>query len=216
MLDELERTFTARAGSAADVEVVAESASGFDVEFQFTGPESVASLQAPAGATWEVQPDGSAILTDPQAPVGTVGGLVMDPGADDAGAKVRVLLSSQPEADVVQLGLRPRQTTEYPVTARATVVLRALERATWAEDLEGGRSLQVVPSKWGRSGSSGAREAVWRSTIALEPAADTDVMGYQLRCHALGAPEKASWNLEPWRPDVSYLEYVLAKCNPTK
>jgi hypothetical protein len=37
----------------------------------------------------------------------------------------------------------------------------------------------------------------------------------QLACHALGAPDKATWNLEPWRPDVGLLLIMAAGCNPT-
>ena len=40
-------------------------------------------------------------------------------------------------------------------------------------------------------------------------------MDHQLRCHALGVPGKETWNLEPWRPEVDYLAYLLARCNPT-
>lgn len=89
----------------------------------------------------------------------------------------------------------------------------AIERVEWAEDLEGGRSLQVFPTAWGRDPR--AAEQGWAEVIALEPEADTQVMELQFRCHALGAPEKESWNLEPWRPDVPFHEMLLARCNPT-
>ncbi len=36
----------------------------------------------------------------------------------------------------------------------------------------------------------------------------------QLTCHALGAPDKETWNLEPWRPDVGLLAVLAAACNP--
>ena len=49
---------------------------------------------------------------------------------------------------------------------------------------------------------------------AAEPEAATATMLAQLECHALGAPDKDSWNLEPWRPEVSEQDMVSAGCNP--
>ncbi|WP_414647956.1 DUF2599 domain-containing protein [Cellulomonas sp.] len=37
----------------------------------------------------------------------------------------------------------------------------------------------------------------------------------QFLCHALGAADKATWNLEPWRPDVGSMATLMARCNPT-
>ncbi|CPU68017.1 Protein of uncharacterised function (DUF2599) [Mycobacteroides abscessus] len=50
--------------------------------------------------------------------------------------------------------------------------------------------------------------------VAAEPEADTPTMHDQLVCHAVGAPDKATWNLEPWRPDVGLLATMSARCNP--
>lgn len=36
----------------------------------------------------------------------------------------------------------------------------------------------------------------------------------QFRCHNDAAAWKRPWNLEPWRPNVSYLQTVKALCNP--
>ncbi|MBC7292192.1 MAG: DUF2599 domain-containing protein, partial [Actinotalea sp.] len=60
--------------------------------------------------------------------------------------------------------------------------------------------------------------AVW-SALGRRTALGTDATGPgmrdQLECHALGAPDKESWNLEPWRPDVGLLATLAARCNPT-
>ena len=32
---------------------------------------------------------------------------------------------------------------------------------------------------------------------------------------AIGAPDKATWNLEPWRPDVGLFAVLAGACNPT-
>jgi hypothetical protein len=54
--------------------------------------------------------------------------------------------------------------------------------------------------------------------MGLEPDADQPNMRDQFRCHVefarIAEPDKPSWNLELWRPDVGYLATVLAQCNP--
>ncbi|MGO1317347.1 MAG: DUF2599 domain-containing protein [Cellulomonadaceae bacterium] len=99
-------------------------------------------------------------------------------------------------------------------TLDPTPPLPAIERVAWADDLEGGLSLQVFPTEHGRSATPAVIEQGWAEVIALVPEADTVTMARQFRCHALGAQDKPSWNLEPWRPDASFADVVLARCNP--
>ncbi|WP_147572566.1 DUF2599 domain-containing protein, partial [Cellulomonas massiliensis] len=89
----------------------------------------------------------------------------------------------------------------------------AVEDAAWGER-EGGRSLAVTPSAWARRGSDAARALVRRQLVAAEPDAGSATMLDQLRCHEIGAPDKATWNLEPWRPDVGLAATIRALCNP--
>lgn len=168
-------------------------------------------------ARWTAYPDGSATLTDAADPP-RVGGT--DPSARDADGVRRV--STRTEDDgrrlVVEVAARASAsstTAAPPANVTLTVAPRAVESATWADDVEGGRSLQVDPTTFGRSGSAAALEAVRAELVASGPDATTTVMDHQLRCHALGAPGKETWNLEPWRPEVDYLAYLLARCNPT-
>ncbi|WP_129590736.1 DUF2599 domain-containing protein [Sanguibacter massiliensis] len=169
------------------------------------------------GARWTAYADGSATLTDAADPL-RVGGT--DPSARDADGVRRV--STRTEDDgrrlVVEVAARASAsstTAAPPAKVALTVAPRAVESATWADDVEGGRSLQVDPTTFGRSGSAAALEAVRAELVESEPDAGTTVMDHQLRCHALGAPGKETWNLEPWRPEVDYLAYLLARCNPT-
>ena len=90
----------------------------------------------------------------------------------------------------------------------------AVDSAVWGE-AEGGRSLAVTPSAWARARSLAAQEGLWAQLVAQAPDADSPGMQDQLECHELGAPDKATWNLEPWRPDVDGLEMIAARCNPT-
>ena len=89
----------------------------------------------------------------------------------------------------------------------------AVLSAEWGER-EGGRSLVVVPTAWARSGGQAAADGGWEQLVGRLPDAATAGMEAQFRCHAFGAPDKASWNLEPWRPEVGYEEMVASRCNP--
>jgi hypothetical protein len=88
----------------------------------------------------------------------------------------------------------------------------------------------VIPADWVRDiareamanlGNANAMDAalaagdqLFAELIVLEPEADTLGMYNQLMCHGLGAPDKPSWNLEPWRPEVDFLTTISAQCNP--
>jgi hypothetical protein len=102
----------------------------------------------------------------------------------------------------------------FPVVVTTHLGTSVVASASWG-DREGGRSLAVTPTDWGRvSGATGSATA-WADLLAVEPAADTPGMQTQLQCHLIGARDKATWNLEPWRPDLGLVEYALARCNPT-
>lgn len=102
----------------------------------------------------------------------------------------------------------------FPVVVSTHLGTSVVASASWG-DREGGRSLAVTPTDWGRvSGATGSATA-WADLLAVEPEADTPGMETQLQCHLVGARDKATWNLEPWRPDLSLVEYALARCNPT-
>lgn len=115
------------------------------------------------------------------------------------GSKLTYILTLSPDS--------PAATVVIPIGTDA-----ALD-AVWTS-AEGGRSLQVSPSDWGRNGGMIVVEFGWQSVLALEPEADSDSMRNQFQCHAIGAPTKTYWNLEPWRPDVGLLRFMAERCNP--
>lgn len=93
-----------------------------------------------------------------------------------------------------------------------------VEWAKWG-DLS---SLRVYPTAAGRS-ASGLLSTVppddgWAEVLRLSPDADIPGMREQFVCHwefaELGHPGKISWNLEPWRPEVSEQAMLDAGCNP--
>jgi len=85
--------------------------------------------------------------------------------------------------------------------------------AEWGNH-DGGNSLAITPSDCVRTNGLVIRDDVWATIVANQPDADVPGMRDQLLCHMLGAQDKATWNLEPWRPAVGLRDTVLAMCNP--
>ncbi|MFC0712582.1 DUF2599 domain-containing protein [Cellulomonas biazotea] len=168
----------------------------------------VATVAGPEGTTWTHLADGSAVLHDATgaavaalAPVGATrldlaATLAGSTGTEGTGDTVHLVAS---RGDDPAVGVRLGTET--------------LVDASWGER-EGGRSLAVTPAAWVRAGSAAARELLWAQLVAREPEADSASVRAQLECHELGAPDKDAWNLEPWRPDVTALEMIAARCNP--
>jgi hypothetical protein len=97
-----------------------------------------------------------------------------------------------------------------------------VDHTVWTQWL-GMPRLRVFPTPAGRATSrrpetASAGEEAWSEVLALSPTADTPGMRAQFVCHWQYAeraqPGKVSWNLEPWRPVVSYDDMVAAECNP--
>ncbi|GEK20256.1 hypothetical protein CXY01_07760 [Cellulomonas xylanilytica] len=170
------------------------------------------------GATPTADADGSARLAVPAgtllaAPEGMTLTALSDGTAvvRDAGAAFVAGLTVQPwDASLTQV--RP-EVVRLDDAADLWFTSVAVESAVWGE-AEGGRSLAVTPSAWARVGSLASQEGLWAQVVAQAPDADTPGMRAQLECHELGAPDKATWNLEPWRPDVGTIEMIRERCNP--
>ncbi len=181
----------------------------------------VATLVPPPGATLDVLGDDSALVRGPDgAVVGALGIPVL--AGDAAGAGLHLQVSARDDGALdwsVVLPVLTDGTVDAdptpPGTVTAVVAASALRSATWADrDDEGGLSLAVVPAAWARTGGLAAEEALWTQLVAQVPEADTTGVRDQLTCHTIGAPDKDSWNLEPWRPDVGLLATLAARCNP--
>jgi hypothetical protein len=176
-------------------------------------------LVAPDGMTLDVLEDDSAVVRDG---AGAVVAALSAPAlaGDAAGSGAVLAVDARDDGTVTWSVIRPVRTdgtVEPPAsgTVTATLAATAVRSATWSvRDDEGGESLAVVPADWARRGGVAAEEAVWAQVVALAPDAGTQGMHDQLTCHMIGAPDKASWNLEPWRPEVGLLATIGALCNP--
>ena len=162
---------------------------------------AVLLLAPPAGATLALQDDGSLAVLD------SGGGFLAGAGRPTSGPG-----GGPPRVTATDAGTVRVTADAGAVTAR--VGRGALAGATWGER-EGGRSLAVEPAPWARHAGVAGQLGTWSELVRAVPEADTPGMRDQLTCHALGAPDKAAWNLEPWRPDVGLLATLAAACNPT-
>lgn len=137
------------------------------------------------------QPDGTGVITQ------------VLPAASTASNELTYLVSLEPEAAATAVSL--------PVGTSAAT------SAQW-QTAEGGSSLQVSPSQWGRFGGLAVLEYGWPGVLLLVTTeleqADSTSMRHQFQCHVLGASSKDFWNLEPWRPDAGLLGFAAARCNP--
>lgn len=97
-----------------------------------------------------------------------------------------------------------------------------VQRTEWAKwgDLS---SLRVYPTDSARVaatdfGTTAQADEAWTEVLTLSPDADIAGMREQFMCHwqyaELAYPGKTSWNLEPWRPEVSADDMLAAHCNP--
>ncbi|QZY46921.1 MULTISPECIES: DUF2599 domain-containing protein [Mycolicibacterium] len=97
-----------------------------------------------------------------------------------------------------------------------------VDHVTWAKwgDLS---SLRVYPTPSarrtsGHAGTAALAEAAWAEVLTLSPDAAIPGMREQFLCHWNFAefvePGKVSWNLEPWRPEVSPEQMIATRCNP--
>ncbi|WP_448058808.1 DUF2599 domain-containing protein [Cellulomonas hominis] len=177
-------------------------------------PVVVATLAAPDSAAFDVQSDGSVLVRDA---VGTIlGGLGVVAGTvDGASAGLAGLAAAGDGLLTLTLTTRAGGADLPATTVTVRLATVAVDRVEWTDrEDEGGRSLAVFPSAWGRTGQLAAVEAGWAQVVVLAPDADTTGMHDQFVCHTIGAPDKESWNLEPWRPEVGSLATLLARCNP--
>lgn len=201
-----------------------------------TGPDgSVAAVYrviAPAGATGRSFPDGTAAVLD------ATGGLLLGfapPEVRDAdervlGGRWEVDPATSPEGTAAPGGggamafdVRLTRaaargvdaTPGQPVTVQAALGRTFVSAVDWG-DREGGRSLALFPTRWGRASGLLLTFYGFADVVRLEPSADLPGMLSQYRCHVLGARSKETWNLEPWRPEVNDLAMIAAQCNPVE
>ncbi len=126
-----------------------------------------------------------------------------------------VLIALAAAAGVIPLATAP----SAAATPAPPPYVEHVEWAKWG-DLS---SLRVYPTAAarrtsGQADTEGLAAEAWAEILTLSPDAAIPGMQEQFLCHWNFAefvePGKVSWNLEPWRPEVSYEEMVATRCNP--
>lgn len=81
-------------------------------------------------------------------------------------------------------------------------------------DHELGTIYNVTPTAEGRSMGSAALSHDPAPEMTEKGIVATPSVVDQFRCHAVFAASKAIWNLEDFRPHVSWPAYISSQCNP--
>ena len=210
------------ARKAVDVEAD-EDTPGLQKVTLSLAPGGSARLALVSPGALDVDTDGSITVLDGNGiPVAAVGPPTPPSGTEDDAPRIEVTDTDATHARVeVDDPIRPAQgsgstgeaTPTGPLQVTFVIGTQAIDSATWGDN-EGGRSLAVDPADWARHAGQAGVDLIRTQLVAAEPDAGSTTMGDQLVCHAVGAPDKATWNLEPWRPDVGLILTATAHCNP--
>ncbi|WP_200960570.1 DUF2599 domain-containing protein [Oerskovia sp. Root22] len=210
-------------GAASDSGAGGATTGTTDSTADHSAATATLDLVSPADGSLLRNGDGSISVLDA---AGTpLGGLSAPEATEPSGSAVRagvlVVAPTRAEVRVKAVGATPSgtagTTASAPpddVTVTTWLGAQGVRSATWG-NREGGRSLAVDPTPWARQSGLVGEETAWAQLVASEPEADSSTMRDQFDCHALGATDKKTWNLEPWRPDVGFLATAAARCNPT-
>lgn len=122
--------------------------------------------------------------------------------------------------------IEPTGSTTYPVTADPWLGQRLIDKLVIDKKSNSkGTIYRVYPSKLARTGAGvygnmGAyylyRKAFW-SEAQAKGVKKNNSLRDQLYCHIDALPKtfnKSSWNLDSWRPNVSYAQMIKTNCNP--
>jgi hypothetical protein len=129
---------------------------------------------------------------------------------------VRFLVAAAMTAVTLSLALAPFAAAD-PVPGPPYI-----DHVQWAKwgDMS---SLRVYPTEAARQaslepGTQAQADEAWAEVLTRSPDANSPGMKAQFVCHwryaEFAQPGKVSWNIEPWRNEVSDEDMVAAACNP--
>ncbi|MDQ4500770.1 DUF2599 domain-containing protein [Sinomonas sp. ASV322] len=114
----------------------------------------------------------------------------------------------------------------FPVVADPYIGVDLIASASWAQSTDGWR-LEVTPTQWARANAYSTMSYMigvigWDELFSKYRNAglNTNLNGMrdQYICHQVFVgvryPNKPTWNLDEWRPDVGWWETVSTQCNP--
>ena len=219
------------AGGGSDVDVVVQPVEDGSVRINTVLHEQSAphdftyQLSLPNTAVLSAQEDGSIAILDGSD---FLGGIAAPWAIDAVGEPVATHYEIDGHS-FTQI-INPTPETQYPVVADPWLGVALVSKTVWQWQASyGGYTLKVYPTWWGRYGvypTLGVGTYVWlRSAFWNEVKAktagtreETSSMRDQFYCHVdvvrIRYPNKESWNLDTWRPKVSYAKMVARQCNP--
>jgi hypothetical protein len=203
-----------------DVEVVVQPLADGSVQISTVIPSPDAphsftyEMTVPEGTTLSVETSGEVVAMSPTGEF--VAGFAAPWAFDVNGDSVETWYEID-GVDVVQV-VAPSANTAYPVVADPWLGIALIDDVTKSWYSGQGWRFYVYPSVWGRVGAGvAARTAAWNEAKSYYSGMNTGGLADQFYCHFDGRLvtfAKGSWNLESWRPDVSYAATVAAGCNP--
>lgn len=177
-------------------------------------------IDVPAGGRMTIGQDGGVLVVDSRGL--PRGGLAAPWAKDNQGRNVATHYELRRDV-VVQVVAH--HGAAYPVVADPWVFIDLIKDATWELE-QGGWTLHVTPTTWARAQAGGylPGAAGWNELyskykdVGRGIRSNLNGMRDQYICHqvfvAIRYPNKPTWNLDEWRPDVGYLNTVNASCNP--
>lgn len=183
------------------------------------------SADSPTEYTYEVEvPEGGRLVVEDDMSVSILdsgdnwaGGIAAPWAADAKGDPVPT--TYRVEGNHVVQEIRADENASYPITADPWLGKTLISKVTLSYVVGKGTTYKVYPTTWGRWTGSGARWSAWKEVIAINSRINRGNLKDQFYCHfdvvRLRAPNKASWNLDSWRPDVSYASTIRQDCNPS-
>jgi Protein of unknown function (DUF2599) len=178
-------------------------------------------LTLPAGSELRLQDDGSVI-----AVAQTVSGMkyiagVKAPYAYDATGKA-VATRFQVSGTTLTQTISPPADATYPIVSDPWLGKDLIDHATWVHHAEGW-TLQVTPTGWQRFWNgywpaSAGWDELYSKYRNLGLNTNLQGMRDQYICHvqivSVRAPNRPTWNLDEWRPNVGYVQTINSSCNP--
>lgn len=227
---------SARSGTAVftgqDVDIVVEPVEASSVRIN-TVLESKKSphlftyeLDLPKQAKLELQEGGSIAVIEN----GVLIGGIAEPWARDSSGR-EIATRYEIEGHSFTQIIVQDESAVYPVVADPWVGKALIAKTSWTSYNKKykGYTLEVYPTQWGRFNVwlwfgpalyGSIRKAFYYEMNSKTPGKreETASMRDQLYCHIdavrLKDPYKKSWNLDTWRPNVSYARMLRALCNP--
>lgn len=178
-------------------------------------------VQVPAGASLTSDSSGSVLLVDAKGAL--IGGIAPAWAVDGQRRPVATRYEVR-GTTVVQIVDHRATDVQYPVVADPYLGIDLISSAAWEYYPGDGWTLKVTPTWWARATATNSIAASygWSELYAKYRdrglCCNLDGMRDQYICHhvvvGVRDPNKATWNLDEWRPDVSYAETVNTYCNP--